>query len=92
MFDWRLGKYVNMFNSIDKYLIILLLYSDEIPPKNMLLKTEDLINYAVKEKYLSPDYTLHGHRQVRETDCPGTALYNLIKSWPHFVDPAEKLN
>lgn len=52
----------------------------------MLKATHDLITYAVDNGYLAPDYVLHGHRQVRATICPGDALFNEIKTWPHFGD------
>lgn len=52
----------------------------------MLEATKSLIAHAINSGYLSPDYILHGHRQVRATICPGDALYNEIKSWPHFGD------
>ena len=50
----------------------------------MLNVTRELIANAIDSGYLSPDYTLHGHRQVRDTACPGDALFNEIKTWPHF--------
>ncbi|PVD29398.1 hypothetical protein C0Q70_08649 [Pomacea canaliculata] len=34
---------------------------------------------------INPNYTLKGHRDVGDTDCPGTALYNLIHTWPHYA-------
>lgn len=51
---------------------------------NMLQATHDLIDYAITQGYLSSNYTLYGHRQVRSTECPGDALFNEIKTWPHF--------
>lgn len=50
----------------------------------MLQATQDLISYAVEHDYLETNYTLYGHRQVRATACPGSALFNEIKTWPHF--------
>lgn len=50
----------------------------------MLRAAKDLIDYAISNRFVSPDYILHGHRQVRSTICPGGALFNEIKSWPHF--------
>lgn len=50
----------------------------------MLQVTQDFISYAVENGYLASNYTLYGHRQVRETECPGPALFNEIKQWPNF--------
>lgn len=33
-----------------------------------------------------PDYTMYGHKQVRNTECPGNRLYEEISKWPHFSD------
>uniref|UniRef100_A0A8C0ZPV0 Peptidoglycan-recognition protein n=1 Tax=Castor canadensis TaxID=51338 RepID=A0A8C0ZPV0_CASCN len=45
---------------------------------------QDLIQCAVAKGYLAPNYLLVGHSDVTNTLSPGQALYNIIKSWPHF--------
>lgn len=61
------------------------LYKEElVPPDQMLLATKKLIDFAVEKEYLSNDYKLYGHKQVRSTSCPGPALYAEIQKWPHF--------
>lgn len=52
----------------------------------MLHAAKELIAYAIEHRHLTPDYILHGHRQFRATICPGDALFNEIKTWPHFGD------
>ncbi|XP_025095301.1 peptidoglycan-recognition protein SC2-like [Pomacea canaliculata] len=44
-----------------------------------------LINCAVRNGRVTSSYTLKGHRDVRNTACPGETLYRLIQSWPHYV-------
>lgn len=40
---------------------------------------------GVRKGHVAEGYRLVGHRQVREgTDCPGNALYEEIKKWPHY--------
>jgi len=34
---------------------------------------------------LSSCYTLHGHRDVGSTECPGDALYDEIRTWSNFT-------
>lgn len=60
------------------------MHVDVLPPKNMLQLAKDLIAYAVESGYLLSNYTLYGHRQVRDTTCPGDALFGEIQTWPHF--------
>lgn len=50
----------------------------------MLQNAKDLIAQAVSDGYLKDNYTLLGHRQTKATSCPGTQLYNEIKTWPHW--------
>ncbi|XP_012588706.1 PREDICTED: peptidoglycan recognition protein 3 [Condylura cristata] len=57
----------------------------ERPPNAAALQAaQDLIECAVDKGYLTPSYLLVGHRDVISTLSPGQALYDIIKSWPHF--------
>lgn len=64
-----------------------LLIVEKLPNEDMLKATKELIALAVEQGFLATNYTLIGHRQVRDTACPGPALYNEIKTWPHFGSP-----
>lgn len=50
----------------------------------MLQAVQKLIQSGVEEGYIAKNYTLLGHRQVRDTECPGQKLFDEIKTWPHF--------
>ncbi|XP_045402316.1 peptidoglycan recognition protein 4 isoform X2 [Lemur catta] len=55
------------------------------PPNAAALEAaQDLIQCAVVERYLTPNYLLVGHSDVTNTLSPGQALYNIISTWPHF--------
>ncbi|XP_038213944.1 peptidoglycan-recognition protein LB-like [Zerene cesonia] len=54
------------------------------PPEDMLQATKFLIETGVEQGYIKPDYKLVGHKQVMATECPGTALFNIISKWDHF--------
>ncbi|CRK88995.1 CLUMA_CG002543, isoform A [Clunio marinus] len=56
----------------------------EKPPQAMLSATKRFIELSVENGFLSPNYKLLGHRQVRNTECPGQRLYEEISSWSHF--------
>uniref|UniRef100_A0A667FLM1 Peptidoglycan recognition protein 4-like n=1 Tax=Lynx canadensis TaxID=61383 RepID=A0A667FLM1_LYNCA len=45
---------------------------------------QNLIQCAVDKGYLTPNYLLVGHSDIVNTLSPGEALYNIIKTWPHF--------
>ncbi|CAO2599011.1 Peptidoglycan recognition protein 3, partial [Lemmus lemmus] len=57
----------------------------EQPPNAAALKAaQDLIQCAVAEGYLIPNYLLMGHSDVSNILSPGQALYDIIRTWPHF--------
>ncbi|XP_053447748.1 peptidoglycan recognition protein 3 isoform X2 [Nycticebus coucang] len=57
----------------------------EKPPNAVALEAaQALIQCAVVEGYLVPDYLLMGHSDVTSTLSPGQALYSIISTWPHF--------
>lgn len=59
--------------------------AEELPPTSQLKVIKQLIDYGVQNGKIHPEYILLGHRQVRDTACPGNALFNEIKTWPHWV-------
>lgn len=59
--------------------------TDTLPPQNMLDAVQALIAFGVQNGNIDPNYKLLGHRQVRNTECPGDALFDMIKTWPHWT-------
>lgn len=57
----------------------------------MLQVTQEFIEYSTTAGYLSPDYVMYGHRQVRATECPGKILYNEIQKWPHWQEVEDSI-
>lgn len=71
-----------LFNEKTSVTLILLV---ELPPQQQLETVHKLIDYGVSLGKIKPDYTLFGHRQVREgTECPGDRLFEEISTWEHF--------
>ncbi|KAI5758923.1 PGLYRP2 [Gulo gulo luscus] len=61
-------------------------YTAELPAKAALHTVQDLLpGCAVRAGLLRPDYALLGHRQLVRTDCPGDALFSLLRTWPRFA-------
>ncbi|XP_007668386.2 N-acetylmuramoyl-L-alanine amidase [Ornithorhynchus anatinus] len=66
-------------------------YTAMLPDARALHMVRDALPHcALRAGYLHPDYIMHGHRQVVATDCPGEALYQHIRSWPHFKEVEKK--
>lgn len=66
--------------------LVFVFISVDLPPQSMLTATHELIAKAIDDGYLTANYTLVGHRQTRDTECPGDRLFNEIGQWPNF-DP-----
>ncbi|CAD6996300.1 unnamed protein product [Ceratitis capitata] len=78
------GAHAPNYNSRSIGLLLIGNFMDELPPAPMLDVAQDFIKYSVESGHLRKDYILHGHRQVRSTECPGNALYAEITMWPHW--------
>ncbi|XP_064813898.1 N-acetylmuramoyl-L-alanine amidase-like [Oncorhynchus masou masou] len=60
-------------------------YSSFLPSRHALdLVRQHLAKCAVDGGRLQANFTLHGHRQLVDTSCPGDALYSEIRGWEHF--------
>ncbi|KAM7363104.1 peptidoglycan recognition protein LB isoform 2-T2 [Cochliomyia hominivorax] len=79
-----IGAHAPKYN--DKSVGICLIgdWRTELPPPQMLKAAKDLIEFGVAKGYIHPQYKLMGHRQVRDTECPGGRLFNEISTWEHF--------
>lgn len=55
------------------------------PNAAALQAVKDLIACGVSQGKIKGDYKLVAHRQVRQTECPGKALYDEVKTWPQWT-------
>ncbi|ELV13683.1 N-acetylmuramoyl-L-alanine amidase, partial [Tupaia chinensis] len=61
-------------------------YTAALPTEEALRAVRDLLpSCALRAGFLRPDYAVLGHRQLVRTDCPGDALFGLLRTWPHFT-------
>ncbi|KAF4528960.1 hypothetical protein B566_EDAN011265 [Ephemera danica] len=80
----RVGAHAPQYNNQSIGICIIGDFSKQLPNKLALDAVHALIKHGVQEGLILPQYTLLGHRQVRETQCPGEALYQEIMTWTHF--------
>ncbi|CAG0895686.1 unnamed protein product [Darwinula stevensoni] len=57
-----------------------------LPHQAALTAVRKLIESGVSLGKIQPNYSLVGHRQLRDTECPGDRLYETITTWDHY-DP-----
>ncbi|XP_070569474.1 peptidoglycan-recognition protein SC2-like [Ptychodera flava] len=72
------------FNDKSIGLCIMGCFTKDLPNQRALDATEKFLAYCVENNKLIQDYTLYGHCQTKIKDCPGVALFELIKTWPHW--------
>ncbi|XP_030385587.1 peptidoglycan-recognition protein SB1 [Scaptodrosophila lebanonensis] len=78
------GSHAPNYNRNSIGIVFLGSFESQAPSSQMLQNAKDLIAKAKADGYLKDNYTLLGHRQTKATACPGTALYNEIKTWPKW--------
>uniref|UniRef100_A0A8C5L174 Peptidoglycan recognition protein 3 n=1 Tax=Jaculus jaculus TaxID=51337 RepID=A0A8C5L174_JACJA len=82
---WNIqGSHTYGYNDIALGVAFMGNFVEKPPSAASLEAAQDLIQCAVAKGYLTPNYLLMGHSDVANTLSPGQALYNIIKTWPHF--------
>ncbi|NXI44397.1 PGRP2 amidase, partial [Galbula dea] len=60
-------------------------FSSTLPDADILaLVRDELLPCAVRMGKLQQNYTVRGHRQLGHTECPGSALFQEIRTWHGF--------
>ena len=80
----RVGTHTEGYNSRGLAASFMGSFTTHTPRTAALDAVKALIQCGISKGKISYSYALFGHRDVGSTDCPGTALYDLIKTWPRF--------
>ncbi|KPJ07297.1 Peptidoglycan-recognition protein LB [Papilio machaon] len=89
---WKaVGAHASGYNSVSIGIVLIGDFVSQLPLAHQLELTKELITVGVELGYISKDYSLIGHRQVRSTECPGDALFQEITTWDRF-DPTVNTN
>lgn len=59
-------------------------WREALPGSGQMKAIGELIKRGVAEGWIVEKYKLIGHRQAKETDCPGDELFGVIEGWGHF--------
>ncbi|CAH1101152.1 unnamed protein product [Psylliodes chrysocephalus] len=78
------GAHVPKYNSRSIGICMIGNFQSSTPPSNQMEALKNLISCGTDSNKIASDYHLIGHRQGKDTDCPGDALYNLVKTMPHW--------
>lgn len=80
----KCGAHAPRYNSKSIGICVIGTFVSTLPNDAALDAIKDLIVWGAANGYITNNYKLLGHRQVRATQCPGDALYNEIKTWNHW--------
>ncbi|XP_048730122.1 uncharacterized protein LOC125647490 [Ostrea edulis] len=59
-------------------------FNDTMPGSIALSAAQKLLTCGVHRNAIKISYSLYGHRDARNTSCPGYTLYNAIRKWEHY--------
>ncbi|XP_068901289.1 peptidoglycan-recognition protein LB-like isoform X2 [Tenebrio molitor] len=82
----RVGAHAPGYNNISIGICVIGDWTQELPPEWQLEAVHQLVEHGVEQGMIQEDYKLLGHRQVRDTECPGDRLFNEITTWEHFSE------
>lgn len=80
----RIGAHTLGWNDVAIAFSIMGDFTARLPTDNALRTLQIMIDLGIKLGKITPDYKLYGHRNVRDTECPGDELYDHIRTWKHF--------
>lgn len=55
-----------------------------LPDERAMNSLLALLKCGVKHRHIPDTYRIIGHRQLRDTSCPGDNLFRFIQTWPRF--------
>ncbi|XP_063975809.1 uncharacterized protein LOC135161815 [Diachasmimorpha longicaudata] len=80
-----IGAHAPGYNSQSIGISIIGDFSHFLPNDGALKALNDLIACGVSLGKISPDYRVIGHRQVRDTVCPGETFYKYVMKMPRWT-------
>ncbi|XP_029646038.1 peptidoglycan recognition protein 1-like [Octopus sinensis] len=80
----REGAHTLHFNRVAIAVSVMGDFMQRLPNNLALDAVKNILDYGVCLGKITPNYRLYGHRDVRETSCPGDKFYQLIQTWKHY--------
>lgn len=80
----KVGTHTANYNSRSIGICIIGNFMNHDPNSAALNAVKKLISEGVDTGKISSTYKLLGHRQVKQTSCPGDSFYKTVQNWPHW--------
>ncbi|XP_059089071.1 peptidoglycan recognition protein 1-like isoform X2 [Tigriopus californicus] len=72
------------FNDISYGIAFIGDFTSTSPSSKAIQSYNHLVDCLVTRGKIPSDYEMKGHRQVRDTSCPGNTLYNALTRWRNY--------
>ncbi|KAH8321683.1 hypothetical protein KR074_011623, partial [Drosophila pseudoananassae] len=79
-----MGAHATNWNSKSIGISFLGNYNTNTLTSAQISAAKGLLSDAVSRGQIISGYTLYGHRQVGSTECPGTNIWNEIRTWSNW--------
>ncbi|XP_074641038.1 peptidoglycan-recognition protein SC2-like [Tubulanus polymorphus] len=80
----RVGAQCKGFNSRSLGICFVGNFMNSLPTASAQRAASNLMMCFSRYAKVTTNYSLYGHRDAGQTLCPGNALYNRIRTWPHY--------
>lgn len=80
----RVGSHTLHYDYVSLAVSFMGNFNNTMPAPAALAAADKLLMCAMQRKAITPSYSLYGHQDVRDTECPGYTLYNAIRKWTHY--------
>ncbi|XP_022121530.1 peptidoglycan-recognition protein LF isoform X3 [Pieris rapae] len=87
-----IGSHTLYYNKYSIGIAFIGTFNTIVPSKRQVEACQRLIKLGVKLGKIAKDYKLLAHRQLMSTLSPGDTVFNIIKTWPHFVSNFTSVN
>ncbi|XP_021376177.1 peptidoglycan-recognition protein SC2-like [Mizuhopecten yessoensis] len=78
------GAHTLHYNSLAYAVSFMGNFMNSLPPASALNAAKALAQCGVSKGHIQSGYSLFGHRDVGNTDCPGDQLYAEIRTWGRY--------
>ncbi|XP_050683311.1 peptidoglycan-recognition protein LC-like [Leptidea sinapis] len=87
-----IGAHTQGYNKYSIGIAFIGTYNTENPVNRQIEACQKIIRQGVRLGKLAKDYKLFAHRQLMSTLSPGDTVYDIVKTWPHFVKNVTDIN
>ncbi|XP_078333616.1 uncharacterized protein LOC111108365 [Crassostrea virginica] len=86
----REGAHTYHYDKVSLALSFMGNFNSTMPTPEAITAAHKLLQCGQQKKVITQSYSLYGHRDVRDTECPGYTLYNAIRKWDHYNITTDK--